>query len=55
MANKVSTSVMWFRKIWVAVSAMKESLTADIATTLYQVGSGVFDILVPEAAFERVK
>lgn len=53
MANKVSTGVMWFREIWVAVSAMKERLTADIATTLYQVGCGVFDIIAPEAAFER--
>ena len=53
MANKVSTRVMWFREIWVAVSVMKKRLTADIATTLYQVGCGVFVILDPEAAFER--
>ena len=55
MANKVSTSVMWLREIWVAVSVVKKGLTADIANTLYQVGCVVFDILVPEAAFERVK
>ena len=55
MANKVSTSVMWLREIWVAVSVVKKRLTADIANTLYQVGCVVFDILVPEAAFERVK
>ena len=54
MANKVSTSVMWLREIWVAVSVVKKRLTADIANTLYQVGCVVFDILVPEAAFERV-
>ena len=53
MANKVSTSVMWFREIWVAVSVMKRRLTADIATTLYEVGCGVFDIFDPEAAVER--
>ena len=55
MANKVSTSVMWLREIWVAMSVVKKRLTADIANTLYQVGCVVFDILVPEAAFERVK
>ena len=55
MANKVSAGVMWFREIWVAVSVVKKGLTADIANTLYQVGCVVFDILVPEAAFERVK
>ena len=53
MANKVSTCVTWSRQIWVAVAVMKK-LRTDIATTSYQVGRGLFDVLVPETQFERV-
>ena len=46
MVSVTSTCVTWFRQMWVR-------LTADIATTLYQVGCGVINIFVPEAAIER--
>ena len=53
MANKVSTGVMWFREIWVAVSAMKERLTADIATTLYQVGQSPHNYTVRQCVTSK--
>ena len=54
MANKVSTCVTGYRQIWVAVAVMKEKLKTDVASTTYQVGRGLFDVLVPETEFERV-
>ena len=47
VVNVTITGVTWFRQMW-------KGLTADIATTLYQVGCGMFDILVPETEFEYV-
>ena len=55
MANRVSICVPWLTQIRVAVAVMKEKLKTDIATTLYQISCGLYDILVPETEFERVK
>ena len=47
MVSVTSTCVTGLRQMW-------DRLTADIATTLYQVGCEIFDVLVPETEFERV-
>ena len=47
VVNVTITGVTWFRQMW-------KGLTADIATSLYQVGCGMFDILVPETEFDYI-
>ena len=49
MVSVTSTCVTGLRQMWDRLT-----VTADIATTLYQVGCEIFDVLVPETEFERV-
>ena len=44
---------MWLSQTWLAVKCVKERLKACIATASYQVGFGLYDVLVPETLFER--
>ena len=54
MANTTRTGVTWLSQTWLAVKCVKERLKPGIATALYQVGFGLYDVLVPETLFERV-